>query len=159
MFKNILKGSIIYILILVFVIPVIILVLFANEARKSAISTPQNVPLPTQEDTVRTFCNLIDEGKISGAINMMDIVDDTVRQSWGVYLNNFSSFKLINISKSKIDETGNSFEVDINVTLKKNLTDLPIPNYGWSNGLNKKWINLVKKDGDLYRISGIATGP
>jgi hypothetical protein len=159
MFKNILKGSIIYILIVVFIVPIIIFVLFANEARKSSISTKQNVPLLTQEDIVRTFCNLVDEGKVSEAVNMMDITDDTVRQSWGVYLNNFSSFKLLNINKSKIDETGNSFEVDINVILKKNLTDLPITNYGWTNGLNKKWINLIKKDGDLYKISEIATGP
>jgi hypothetical protein len=167
--KNILKGSILYILILVFVVPVIILVLFANAAKKgiktNSVGTPtaapaqQNVPLPTREDIVRTFCNLIDEGRISEAVGMMDITDDTVKQSWGVYLNNFSSFKLVNIKSSAIEGTGNSFEVDINVTLKKNLTDLPIPNYGWVTGMNKRWINLTKKENGLYKISEIATGP
>ena len=128
-----------YILILVFVVPVILLVLFANAAKRGTrtgsvinpTTTPaqQNAPLPTKENIVRIFCNLIDEGRISDAVGMMDTTDDTVRQSWGVYLSNFSSFKLVNIKSSSIDETRNSFEVDINVTLKKNLSDLPIPNY------------------------------
>jgi hypothetical protein len=167
--KNILKGSILYILILVFVVPVILLVLFANAAKRGTrtgsvinpTTTPaqQNAPLPTKENIVRIFCNLIDEGRISDAVGMMDTTDDTVRQSWGVYLSNFSSFKLVNIKSSSIDETRNSFEVDINVTLKKNLSDLTIPNYGWVNGMNKRWINLAKKDNGLYKISEVATGP
>lgn len=169
MLKKILKGALLYVLILVFVVPAIILILFANASRKenknnpvdipSPTSLKQNVPLPSKEDIVRTFCNLIDEGRISEAVGMMDINDDTVKQSWGVYLNNFASFKLVDINKSKIDQTGNSFEVDINVTLKKNLTDLPIPNYGWENGVNKRWIGLVEKENGLYKISEIATGP
>jgi hypothetical protein len=173
MFKNILKGAVLYLVILVFVVPVIILLLFANAARKqtkdNVVSTPtgtpidtsfqQKVPLPSKEDVVRTFCNLIDEAKISEAVSMMDIKDDTTRQSWGVYLNNFSSFKLINIKKSSIDETGNSFEVDIKVTLKENLTDLPIPNYGWENGVNRRWIGVIDSGQGLYKISEIATGP
>lgn len=169
MFKNIFKGAILYVFILVFIVPIIILVLFANASRKqtkndvSNTPTPaavqQNVPLPSGEDIVRIFCNLVDEGRISEAVGMMDIKDDTVKQSWGVYLSNFSSFKLVEINKSKIDDSGNSYEVDINIALKKNLTDLPIPNYGWVNGINKKWINLVKKETGLYKISEIATGP
>jgi hypothetical protein len=169
MFKKILTGSIIYIIILVFIVPIIILALFANAARKqiknipvgtsSPSPTTQNVPLPSKEDIVRTFCNLIDEGRISDAVSMIDTTDDSTRQSWAVSLNNFSSFKLIDIKKSAIDETGNSFEVDISVTLKKNLTDLPIPNYGWENGVNKKWIGVIEKEKGHYKITGIATGP
>jgi hypothetical protein len=158
MFKKIFKGMLLYVLILVFVVPAIIIFLFANASRKE-MNIQQNVPLPTKEDTIRTFCVLIDTGRISDAVGMMDITDETVKQSWGVYLNNFASFELININKSKIDETGNSFEVDVNVILKKNLTDLPIPNYGWENGLNKRWFNMVKKENGLYKITEIATGP
>jgi len=44
--------------------------------------------------------------------------------------------------------------VDINVALKKNLTDLPIPNYGWVNGMNKKWINVVEKEKDIIKSWG-----
>jgi hypothetical protein len=169
MLKGILKGSLLYILILVFVVPIVIFVLIGNASRKGGQSSTenippptalnQNVPLPSKEDVIRTFCNLIDEGRISEAVSMMDIKDDTTKQAWGVALNNFSSFKLINIKKSAIDKTGNSFEVDINVTFKKNLTDLPIPNYGWDTGLNKRWISVVENEKDHYKIVEIATGP
>jgi hypothetical protein len=169
MFKYIFTRVGIYLIIIVFIVPVIILFLLGNASRKqvknNAVGTPtavpsgQDVPLPSKEDVVRTFCNLVNEGRISDAVGMMDISDDTVKQSWGVYLNNFSSFKLVDINKSKINESGNSFEVDINVTLKKNLTNLPIPNYGWENGINKRWINLIEKEKGLYKISEIATGP
>jgi len=169
MFKGIFSKAIIYLIVLVFVVPVIVLFLLGNLSRKQINNSPspvpssstssQNVPLPSKEDAVRTFCNLIDEGKITQAVSMMDIKDDEVRQSWGVYLNNFSSFKLMNIKKSGVDETGNSFEADIDVKLKKNLTDLPIPNYGWENGVNKRWISVVDTGRGLYKISEIATGP
>lgn len=169
MLRNILKGSTLYILVLIFIVPIIILVLFANTVKKEnktgSISTPtatpvgENVPLPSKEDVIGTFCELINEGRISDAVSMMETKDDATRQSWGVSLDNFSSFKLVDIKKSSIDETGNSFEVDINVTLKKNLTDLPIPNYGWVNGMNKKWINLTEIGQGHYKIAGIATGP
>jgi hypothetical protein len=169
MLKGILKGWLLYILVLVFIVPIIIFVLLGNASRKqntnttaspeSNVSQQQNVPLPSKTDVVRTFCDLIDEGKISEAVGMIDTNDDTTKQQWGVTFNNFSSFKLVSIKKSSVDETGNSFEVDINVTLKKNLTDLPIPNYGWDTGLNKRWISVVEKEKDLYKIVGIATGP
>jgi hypothetical protein len=169
MFKYIFSKVIIYVIVLVFIVPIIIFLLIGkaskNQMKNNIVATPvatpsgQNVPLPSREDIVRTFCNLINEGRISDAVGMMDIKDDSVKQSWGVYLNNFSSFKLISIGKSKIDDSGNSFEVDINVTLKKNLTDLPIPNYGWANGVNKRWINLIEKEKGKYKIAEIATGP
>lgn len=167
--KNLFKGIGLYLFVLVFIVPIIILVLFANASRKQGVNqinaTPtgnlaqQNVPLPSKEDTVRTFCNLIDEGKISEAVSMMDIKDETTKQAWGVYFNNFSSFELINIKKSTLDKTGNSFEVDIKITLKEDLQNLPIPNNGWVNGVNKKWIDVVDNGPSRYKISGIATGP
>jgi hypothetical protein len=168
MFKSILSKIIIYSLILVFVVPVIIFLILGLESKKQAarsgspintLSESQVVPMLTKEDVVRTFCNLINEGRISEAVGMMDIIDDTVKQSWGVYFNNFSKFELVDINNSKMDPNGNSFEVDINVTLKKNLTNLPIPNYGWENGVNKRWIVLAEKGNNEYKVSEIATGP
>lgn len=119
-------------------------------------STSSGIPLPRKEDVVRTFCNLIDEGRISDAVDMTTVEGEVKKQSWGENFNNFSLFKLVNIRESEIDE--NSFEVDIDVKLKENLINLPIPNYGWENGVNKRWINLIEKDG-LYKISEVATGP
>jgi len=168
MFRSVFSKTAAYLIILVFVVPVVLLFLFGNLAKKQIknASTPiptstsaQNVPLPSKEDIVRTFCELIDEDRISDAVSMLNTSDDSTRQSWGVSLNNFSSFKLITIKPSSIDETGNSFEVDINVTLKENLQNLPIPNNGWVNGVNKKWIGVLDNGSGRYKITGIASGP
>jgi len=133
-----------------------------NSPVLTAVSSPSpeiSISLPSKEDIVRTFCELIDEGRISDAVLMMDLKDDAERQSWAVSLNNFSSFKLVGIEESKVDASGNSFEVDIDVSLKKNLTDLPIPNYGWVEGINKRWISLKEVEDSKYNIAEIATGP
>lgn len=169
MFKYIFSKTIIYFVILIFILPVVILFLFGNLSRKNTTKTTSeeevldntlvSVPTPTKEDIIKTFCSLIDEGDITKAISMMDLEDDDIKQSWGVIFNNFSSFKLIEIQKSKIDVSGNSFEVLIDVSLKKDLVDLPIPNYGWFDGENTRWINLIEETPNVYKISEIATGP
>jgi len=101
MFKSILIKIGIYLVILVFIVPVIILVLVGNASRRTAqesnqdqtpgvpvsMGTPvssasQNVPLPSKEDIVRTFCELIDEGRISDAVSMIDTTDKTAKQTW-----------------------------------------------------------------------------
>ena len=173
MFKKIFKGAFLYIIILVFIIPIIIFLMAGNASRKNSesngepqttgTSTPASAPVstslqdvspPSKEDVVRTFCELIDKGVISEAVGMMDLVNDSDKQSWGVYLNSFSSFKLINIKESTIDESGYSFEVDIDAKLKDGNES-----YGWVNGINKKWINLLDAETGHYKIQGIATGP
>lgn len=173
MFKYIFSKVVVYLILLVFVVPIVILVLLGNASRKtiqenaglplslpsSSSNTVSEVPLPTGEDVVRTFCNLINQGKIIDAVNMMDIEEDSVRQSYAVSFNNFSRFDLVSIQKNSIDETGNSFEVDIDILLKKDLGDLPIPNYGWENGINKRWISLIQQEDGTYKIKEIATGP
>lgn len=37
----------------------------------------QNVPLPQEEDVIRTFVNLIEEGEADKAVSMMTLEDDT----------------------------------------------------------------------------------
>lgn len=154
--KNIVRGVVFYLLILVFVVPALIFFFIARDSRKKQSLT--EVPLPSKESIVRTFCELIDEGKISDAVSIMDISDDSAKQSWGVYLNNFSSFNIKKIEKNEIDESGNSFKVTVDLALKK-YVEGPIPNYGWQNGENVRFINLVEKGKGIYKISEIATGP
>ena len=111
------------------------------------------VPLPRPEDVINSFANLINEGRISDAVGIIKTANDTEKQTWGVALNNFANFEIKNIKGG-----ADVYEVDINVTLKEDLQDLPIPNYGWVNGVNKRWFTLVK-DGNTYKITGIGTGP
>jgi hypothetical protein len=33
-----------------------------------------------------------------------------------------------------------------------------MPYFGWDNGTNTRWVELVKEEG-LWKVQGIATGP
>lgn len=167
MSKFIIKRVVLYTAFLLFIVPVLIFIAIGFSAKDKGQNTAESgilenfvettsdsVPLPSKEDTVRSFCNLIDEGRVSEAVNMMNTEEDTEKQAWGVTFNSFSSFKLISTKPSSIDDTGNSFEVDIDAVLKSGKES-----YGWINGINKRWINLVEYEKGKYKIVGIATGP
>lgn len=158
MLRFITKRVIIYTALVLFVVPVLIFLAIGlsskNNDQVSLNQVSTDVPLPSKEDVIRTFCNLIDEGRIDSVVGMMIVNDDSEKQAWGVMFNSLSSFKLISIKNSLIDNADNSFEVEIDATIKDGKED-----YGWINGINKRWINLVEYEKGKYKIAGIATGP
>ncbi|MBP8591068.1 hypothetical protein KBI33_01205 [Candidatus Shapirobacteria bacterium] len=131
-----------------------------TETPTSAAST---VPLPTEEDIVRLFFNLIDEERIPEAVAMMSVEavpDDSYRQAWGVQFNALDSIK---VSKIEPYDQGNwspsshTYKVNLEVAVSENAANAPIPYYGWENGDNLRWVEIVK-EGDLWKINQIATG-
>ncbi|OGD84742.1 hypothetical protein A2165_03185 [Candidatus Curtissbacteria bacterium RBG_13_40_7] len=126
-------------------------------------NTP-NVPLPTEEDIIRTFYNLINEGRPADAISMMTsflVGNDTSKQAWGVQFNSFKSVKVLAIEPSMQEEwtsTKHTYKVTLDVQMKPEAQNAPIPNYGWENGQNIRWITLEKVE-NLFKIVVIATGP
>ena len=122
------------------------------------------VPLPQEEDIIRTFFNLIGEGRASDAVGMMtqtSIGDDSSKQAWGVQFNAFKSVSVKKIEPSSQEEwiaTRHTYKVTVDAQMKPEAASAPIPNYGWENGESIRWIPLEKVDG-LWKIAGIATGP
>jgi hypothetical protein len=117
----------------------------------------QGVPLPTVQDTIRTFYNLVGEKRIDDAVNMLDGMEnneDTIRQGWGVYLNSFDKV----IIKS-IDKEGDAYRVVLDLKMKPESATSTIPYFGYNDGLNTRWITVNKDAKGLYKIVGIATGP
>ena len=124
----------------------------------SETPTPVSVPLPSQEDLIQNFFNLITEGKIPEAVSMLSAKstdDDSKKQAWGVQFNAFQKIKV-----TSIEPAGeNIYRVDFDVEMKPGTEDItPIPYYGWGNGASTRWVNLVK-EGEIWKIDGIATGP
>jgi len=138
----------------------------AQEKTETTIeeSSAPTVPLPQEEDVIRTFFNLIGEGRSADAVSMMTqstIGNDTSKQTWGVQFNSFNSVSVNKIEPSMQDEwttAKHTYKVTLNVQMKPEAQSAPIPNYGWDNGLNIRWIPLEKVD-NLWKIAGIATGP
>lgn len=122
---------------------------------QSSLKESREVPLPTQEDVVRTFINLIAEKRISEAVGMVDISDESQKQAWGVQLNSFESISLKNIEKNGED----AFKVTLTVKMNPNSANNPIPYYGYDNGDNVRWIGLEKGSDNLWKITGFATSP
>ncbi|MCX6256206.1 MAG: hypothetical protein NTV31_17290 [Bacteroidia bacterium] len=123
------------------------------------------VPLPTGEDVVRLYFNLINEKRIPEAIGMMHssmVPDDTSKQQWGVQFNSLASVSVIKIEpfhKKEWTRAKNVYKVVLKVKVKPEAANAPIPNYGWENGENVRWIHIQKDKKGLWKISQIATGP
>jgi len=127
------------------VIALIILVVFG------AGLAVQNVSLPSEEDTIRLFFRLINDGRTDEALKMMFAKDE---QAWKPYLEAFETVAVVNLKKT---ESG-SFQADLDVKMKPESENQPIPYFGYADGLNVKLINLVK-DQNVWKIKDIATGP
>jgi hypothetical protein len=123
--------------------------------------TGGGVPLPSDEDIIRSFVDLIENGEASGAALMMKTKNETELQTWAVHFNAIKSFKLLKIEKTNEDQwTDNKhiYKVVLDVWMDPSSADAPIPYYGWQNGENTRWITL-EKVGDIWKIAEIATGP
>jgi hypothetical protein len=122
------------------------------------------VPLPAEEDIIRTFFNLINEGRISDSIAMMApsaISDDSAKQAWGVQFNAFQSLSVIQIEpsmKEEWTESKHTYKLTLSVKMKPEAANAPIPNYGYDNGINIRWVT-IEKISSSWKISSIATGP
>ena len=131
----------------------------ATENEKSNI-----VPLPQEEDIIRAFFALINEKRIPDAIAMMNPVfagDDSSRQTWGVHFNAIKKIEVKSIEPGMKDdwsENSHVYKVMLDVSMKPEAVNAPIPNYGWDEGSNIRWVSL-EKISSVWTISGIATGP
>lgn len=117
------------------------------------------VPLPTGEEIVRTFFELINEKRVPEAVAMLSSTaspDESTGQTWGVNFNTLETISIKTIEewqKSDWTESQMTYKVVVVAELKPNPQF-----YAWDNGENTKWINLVK-EANLWKIDQIASGP
>ena len=137
-----------------------------NSSESTAgMNSGESVPLPTPEDIVRLFFDLINEKRIPEAINLMTdqmVGDDTSKQAWGVQFNAIQSIKVQNIEpsgKEQWTDTEKMFKVTLEVSVSPKAKDAPIPYYGWDKNPSIRWITTKKDTNGLWRIDLLATGP
>lgn len=117
----------------------------------------QEVPPMIEEDVITLFFTLINEKRIPKAVEMLSysaIPNDSARQAWGVQFNAFDQIKVTKLDRQE----SNTYKVTLDVLMKPESLDTPIPYYGFENGENTRWLTLIKEAG-LWKITGIATGP
>jgi hypothetical protein len=129
-----------------------------------SITEQKSVPLPSEEDIIRSFFNLIDESKPSDAVMTMTssiTENDSQKQAWAVQFNAISLIKVLTIEASMPEEwtdLEHSYKVNLEVKMNPDSASASIPYYGWDNGENIRWVTIVKED-NLWKIKNIATGP
>lgn len=133
-----------------------------QEITTSTSAKGDSVPLPQGEDIVRNFFSLINEDKISEAVNMltpMNISDDSNKQAWGVQFNAFEKITIKQIKKTDNSIGENTYRVTLDVKMKPGAENAqPMPYYGWGDGEFVRWVSLEKID-NVWRVGSIATGP
>jgi len=126
------------------------------------INQQQDVPVFTAENLIRNFASAIDNGRIPEAVDLLDSnlkKDDSSVQMWGIQFNAFENFDIVNLEKIDNSYDENFFKVIFDVKLKPDIHSVAIPNYGWENGENIRWIRVVKDTEGFYKILNINTGP
>jgi hypothetical protein len=123
-----------------------------------------DIPLSSGEDVIRTFFSLIQEKKIPDAVSMMSkiaIPNDSIKQAWGVQFNAMNSVKVISIEPLNISEITNNkniYKTALDISMNPDSVNEQIPYFGYENGTNIRWIELIK-EGQIWKVNGIGTGP
>jgi len=136
-----------------------------NNESIAETSSSEGVPLPTPEDIVRLFFNLINEKRIPEAIALMTdqmAGDDSSKQMWGVQFNAIQSIEVKSIepySEEQWTESEKMFKVVLDVSVSPEAKDEPIPYYGWDSNPSIRWVSIKKNATGLWEIDSLATGP
>jgi hypothetical protein len=131
----------------------------SNDATKA-----DSVPLPQETDIIRSFFAVIGEHRPADAVSMLapeQVSDEIKKQAWAAQFNAFSSLSVNSVEPAMQEDWTDSqheYKVVLTATMKPESASAVIPYYGWENGTNIRWVTIVKS-GNLWKISGIATGP
>jgi len=134
-----------------------------EECKKETGEENNSVPLPSEEDTIRSFFRLIDENKVTGAVSMLSeelVSSESAKQAYGVQFNAIEFANVVDINPSDVqawDENQKQYEVIVDIKMNPDSSNEVIPYYGWMDGENIRWITL-KKENSLWKIDEIATG-
>jgi hypothetical protein len=132
---------------------------------KSDLLINQPVPLPSGEDIIRSFWQLVGEKRITEAVGKLssDLApDDFARQTWAGQFSEMESVVIRDIipwEEENWSLTRKQYKVELSVAMSAATKTAALPNYGWEGDPDICWIELVKNADGLWQISAIATGP
>jgi hypothetical protein len=113
---------------------------------------------------IQVFVEAIDDGRVSDAMAMMSpelLVDPEAEDGWRRQFSAIRSIGLVDVSEVEDDIAGLcvTYEVRLEVHLAPEAARAPIPNYGWDDNPNIRWIELCPDGERMWMISSIGTGP
>jgi len=147
-------------------IPVMLILLMLGAANATAGLVGQ-VAAGSVADPVaviQEFVESIDDGRVSEAMAMMSpelLADAEARDGWKRQFSAIRSIDLVDVSEVEGRNAAPclTYEVRLEVLLAPEAARAPIPNYGWDDNPNVRWIELCPDSGRMWKISSIGTGP
>lgn len=139
-----------------------VLAVFCMEARSATTNAAE---LPGKAiATIMMFFQAIDEGRSLEAIKMMSpqlVPGSDVRNGWKRQLSTIGAIHVADVAETDESSTAScvAYKVTLDVHLRARAPDADIPNYGWEEGRNTRWVLLCPDDGGAWVISSIGTGP
>jgi hypothetical protein len=137
----------------------------ADVSQKQEIAESETAPFPQEEDVARLFFSLINEKRIPEAVAMLDVSavpNESAKQAWGVQFDVFESVSVKSMEPSSMgDEPENqkTYKVVLDAKIKPGSGNAAIPNYGWEDGENIRWVTIRQDSEGLWKIVTIGTGP
>jgi len=121
------------------------------------------VPLPEDKELITSFSNLISQGKAKDAVKMLSLQNtssEEMKKMWQEQFEAMKSVKVLSLEpamKSSWTDQRREYKVVLDMVMDESSKDAPIPYYGYDQGVNTRFIVLVK-EGDKWSIETIATG-
>jgi hypothetical protein len=124
---------------------------------------PAEVLRPEHVNAIQHFIGAINDHRTADAVDMLStelVPDQASRRQWLRQFSAIKSISIVSIEPSTIGTEGSCFEYK--VKLKAHVSADPnsaIPNYGWEENLNYRWIQLCPDGKGAWTISSLGTGP
>ncbi len=128
-------------------------------------SSPGSNKIPTDTELIQMFFQAIQDKNTSVSIAMLDpsnYSNDLAQKEWEKQFTSFEKAQVVNIEPANQAAWGindHMYKVTINVKMLPEAANADIPNYGWQDGDNIRWMKVRKGADNLWRVLEIATGP
>jgi hypothetical protein len=134
-----------------------------QDAGKTPGSTSNKIP--TDTELLQLFFQAIQEKNTSISLGMLDpanFSNDAALKEWEKQFTSFEKAQIMNIEP--VNQAGwgindHVYKITLSVKMLPEAASAPIPNYGWQNGDNIRWVKVRKGADNLWRVLEIATGP
>lgn len=117
-----------------------------------------------QTAAIERFFAAIDGSRIDEALAMMDpelVPDVRAKKAWKRQFSAIRSIRVIEVHP--VEGTGTDrcpeYKVSLDVGLGAEAAHAPIPNYGWDDNRNVRWILVCPGADGAWLISSLGTGP
>jgi hypothetical protein len=141
-------------------------VLLALNEREERMTLPidrealQKPRTDNHEKDLRQFFGFISTGQPEWAVRQLAYAaspDDATAQMWLANFRSLNSLTIVSVEQASLEQWTAEREF-YKVTLDVQTSELP-EKYGWENGCNVRWVELIPQGGGAWKVSALSSSP